>query len=363
LKVQIVPKYQLIAEELKQEIKRKNFDANQALPSHNDLINRYGVSLGTVRQALNKLTSEGWIKAEPGRGVFANPILDDQPVLPRAKEATVGFAVFGQCDRADPVNMQFLHGAAAVVQESGKDLNYGVFSLEAAKEESFHRFLDRASYVLVCQGVGPEILEVLRARKMKTVIIGHMPRLDINYDDFHQVYCDLENAGYLAAQALALYGHRKIGYVYKLQKDTLNQAVMKGIDQACRQYGITNEGIFFVPNPEAGKEELDRICSRGEITGLIGFGDHGCISLIRGLEARRAKVPEDKSVVGIGSLPPELLVGWDRTLTRVNINFPLMGEEAARLLLSETKAAIHKMTPVYFEKGSTLQLNTALSEK
>lgn len=358
MKVQVIPKYRLIADELKQEIKDKSFTTGRALPSHNELISKYGVSLGTVRQALNKLVTEGWIKTERGRGVFANQILDDQPVYPRAKEATVGFAVFGSCDKADPVNMQFLHGAATVIQESGKDLTYGVFSQAAAREENFHRFLDRVSSVLVCQGVEVEILELLRARGIKTVIVGHLPRVDIDCDDFHQVYCDLENAGYLGAQALAMYGHRKIGYVYKMKKDTLNQAVMKGIEEACRQYGISNEGIFYVPNPEGGREELDRICGRGEITGLIGFGDHGSIALIRELEARGVRVPEDKSVVGIGSLSADLMVGWDRALTRVNINFPLMGQEAARLLLSETKAVIHKMTPVYFEKGSTLRVVT-----
>ncbi len=363
MKVQAVPKYQLIAEELKREIRHNGFGSDKALPSHNDLISKYRVSLGTVRQALNKLATEGWVKSEPGRGVFANQVSDDRPVRRGEKEATVGFAVFGSCDKTDPVNMQFLHGAAGVIQELGKDLNYGVFGLEAAKEEGFHRFLDRVSSVVVCQGVGPEILEVLRARKIKTVILGHMPRGDIHYDDFHQVYCDLENAGYLGAQALALYGHRKIGYVYKLEKETLNQAVLKGMDQACRQYGISNEGIFFVPNPDAGREELDRISRMREMTGLITFGDHGSIALIRGLESRGVRVPEDKSVVGIGSLSADLLVGWDLALTRVNINFPLMGQEAARLLLSETKAAVHKMTPVFFEKGSTVRMNTELSEK
>ena len=350
-----VPKYQTIADDLKQAIRDRKIDPGQLLPSHQDLIQQYRVSLGTIRQALNHLVVEGWVRTERGRGVFANQLSEDRPVRHWEKQSTVGFGVFGnQFEKNDPVNMQFLHGAASVVQERGKELVYGIFPPEPAGDETFLRFLDRVSAVMVCQEVEPKLLEVLRARSVKTVIVGHMPRLDIPCDDFHQVYCDLESAGYLAAQVLALYGHRKVAFINKLAKETLVQPTAQGIRRACEQYRLNNEGIFYVTNPAQTQDTLDRLVSIRDLTGLIVFGDHGSITFIRHLENRGIQVPENRSVVGIGGLAPEQLVGWEGRLSRVNNNFYLMGQEAARLLLTDTPAAIHKITPVHFEKGATV---------
>lgn len=65
------PKYQVIAEELRNRIASGAYDANQKMPTEGDWARQYGVSRQTVRQALDMLEKEGIISRRQGSGTFA----------------------------------------------------------------------------------------------------------------------------------------------------------------------------------------------------------------------------------------------------------------------------------------------------
>ncbi|MGW0248964.1 GntR family transcriptional regulator [Nocardia goodfellowii] len=64
------PKYRRIAEVLRREISEGRLVSGQQLPTEPELVERYGVSLPTVRQALAVLRSEGLIESRHGIGSF-----------------------------------------------------------------------------------------------------------------------------------------------------------------------------------------------------------------------------------------------------------------------------------------------------
>jgi GntR family transcriptional regulator len=64
------PVYKQIADALRDEIKAGVFEPGARLPSEAQLVERFGVSQGTVRQGLALLRSDGAVVAEHGRGVF-----------------------------------------------------------------------------------------------------------------------------------------------------------------------------------------------------------------------------------------------------------------------------------------------------
>ena len=64
------PVYKQIADALRDEIHAGVFEPGARLPSEAQLVDRFGVSQGTVRQGLALLRSEGVAVAEHGRGVF-----------------------------------------------------------------------------------------------------------------------------------------------------------------------------------------------------------------------------------------------------------------------------------------------------
>jgi GntR family transcriptional regulator len=64
------PKYQRIADELRAAIRAGDLRAGERMPAETELVDRFGVSLPTIRQALGVLRAEGVIESRQGIGTF-----------------------------------------------------------------------------------------------------------------------------------------------------------------------------------------------------------------------------------------------------------------------------------------------------
>ncbi len=67
------PKYRRIAADLAERVRAGDFGADGALPPQRLLSEQYGVTLMTLRQALQVLQDEGLIEQRPGRGTYVVP--------------------------------------------------------------------------------------------------------------------------------------------------------------------------------------------------------------------------------------------------------------------------------------------------
>src|SRR3954447_25431650 len=64
------PVFKQIADGLRAAILRGELEAGSRVPSEQELINRYGVARGTIRDAVDLLRAEGLVRTEHGRGTF-----------------------------------------------------------------------------------------------------------------------------------------------------------------------------------------------------------------------------------------------------------------------------------------------------
>lgn len=64
------PKYHAIAADLATKIRSGEYQPGQALPSQRDLSAAYGVTMMTLRQALQVVEDDGLVSQQPGRGTF-----------------------------------------------------------------------------------------------------------------------------------------------------------------------------------------------------------------------------------------------------------------------------------------------------
>lgn len=91
------PLYLQIGELLRERIRSRGWVEGQALPNEGELAREYGVSVGTMRKALEQVEAIGWISRRQGRGTFVtnpeaaaakrlNPFYDDngKHVLPNS---------------------------------------------------------------------------------------------------------------------------------------------------------------------------------------------------------------------------------------------------------------------------------------
>ena len=72
------PMYEQIASQLKQEILEQKFGAGGNIGAHTQLAKRFGVSLITVRKAVQLLADQGLLNVAQGKGTFVkNTALQD----------------------------------------------------------------------------------------------------------------------------------------------------------------------------------------------------------------------------------------------------------------------------------------------
>ncbi|MFF8284300.1 GntR family transcriptional regulator [Streptomyces albus] len=65
--------FRQIADRIREAIDKGRFEEGAKLPSESELVEHFGVSRMTVRNALSLLRSEGLVTAEHGKGVFVRP--------------------------------------------------------------------------------------------------------------------------------------------------------------------------------------------------------------------------------------------------------------------------------------------------
>ena len=74
-----IPLYHQLTEELRENIENGDWPPHSLIPSETELCEKYGVSRGTVRQALSQLVQEGLLYRKQGRGTFvAEPKITQQ---------------------------------------------------------------------------------------------------------------------------------------------------------------------------------------------------------------------------------------------------------------------------------------------
>ncbi len=75
-----IPLYHQLAEELRKQIESGEWPLHTLIPSETQLCKKYGVSRGTVRQALIELMRDGLIYRKQGQGTFVAKLRVIQPV-------------------------------------------------------------------------------------------------------------------------------------------------------------------------------------------------------------------------------------------------------------------------------------------
>ncbi|GAB3372643.1 GntR family transcriptional regulator [Amycolatopsis echigonensis] len=68
-----VPAFRQVAADLREKITAGSYSPGDQLPSEREMVETYGVSRPTIRDAVDMLRAEGLVTSEHGRGVFVRP--------------------------------------------------------------------------------------------------------------------------------------------------------------------------------------------------------------------------------------------------------------------------------------------------
>ena len=95
------PRYKLIAEDLRSRIQSGDLRPGETMPSYRTLMKQHGVTIGTVRQAIQSLQSEQLIESVPRVGCVV--------ATKKAAWRKVGVALISELNEADTFVIETLH--------------------------------------------------------------------------------------------------------------------------------------------------------------------------------------------------------------------------------------------------------------
>jgi DNA-binding LacI/PurR family transcriptional regulator len=365
----------MVMEHLREKIISGRYKQGDTLPSQPELIKKYGVALGTIRQSLSGLASEGWIRPEPGRGFFVQmPKNKDGEAVTTSGQirSQIGFVWWYDIsnEHISRTYMCMMHAAAEEAKKHGVELVYAQFNPNSDEDnEKLAEFIKRFKGVIITGKVDVLKLQgIINPNSICNIVIAGETLEAVNQDNIPIVEADIINAGYLAVQQLLSFGHRKLALVNESGSVYFSE-IQKGVELACKDSGLSEPTIFIVNdvrNELYVEQEIIKaahnIAENSDITGIVVVGNVNAEIMIYQLEGRGCFVPDNKSIISISGIPRKEMAL--KNITQIRVPTDQIGMQCARFLISGGDQIIHKQLPVRIEQGKTISsLNLLRTER
>ena len=179
---------------------------------------------------------------------------------------------------------------------------------------------------------------------------------DPDYRQRQKAQCDERNqairdrAGYLAAEHLIKLGRGELALVYGGDQAAISREYRAGVVDCCLEYGARLRGshiyeVDFLNSGGALPAIADRLAdSPSRPDGLLAIDDQIAAELIRLLQARNRRVPQDIAVVGCNN--SEIASLNSPSITTIEIPTFALGQLAAREIISRIGGTAENHAPL-----------------
>jgi GntR family transcriptional regulator, arabinose operon transcriptional repressor len=323
------PKYQIVLDQLLQDLSEGRYKPGQKLPSEAALVTRFRVSRITVGHAVRELQRRGLIDRIAGSGTYvrhASPAREGLLfglIIPNLGETEI-FEPICQAIAAAPGASHALlwpHVDARNTTREEQALQLCRQCISRKVSGVFFAPLELSPH---SAEVNRRVMRLLKAAAIPVVLLDRRPD-----DDSAHPRCDLagidnHRAGYLAAEHLLRLGARRIGFLgYKHQASTVRTRI-QGYKDAL---AADAHHVFLVP-PE---ERLKLPAAATDCDAFVCANDRVAGRLMHHLLAQGVRIPRDVRIVGIDDVRyAELL---PVPLTTVHQPCRDIGEAALRLMV------------------------------
>lgn len=328
--------YKKIAMNIKQKIQSGELQADEKIPTENELSSQYGVSRITSKKALNILQEEGLIYRVRGSGSFVKGNTINQS--PGNSHATIAIVLpFNHDDTGHGTTLSAIHSISNAFRKRGYYTNLLFSDHNTAKQNACLETLYTKEYVgaiiYPIQTAYNEAIYRLYAKGFPMVMMSNaIDRLDIPAATVDNV-----RGSYLATKHLIDLGHKKIAFLSSQSakdNNTISERYL-GYLQALHEAHLTSDHALEVI-PDHYKKDLlletllDMVKSEA-VTGIVSVNDETASAFIR--HARQCSVycPESYSIVGFDNL--SLCEHTYPPLTTVLQDYGELGKRAADLLI------------------------------
>jgi len=161
----------IVIQKIKVAIRKGDLKPGDRIPSHDELCERWGISRTTIREALNKLESEGILTKYQGRGTYINKFTASTMM------SATGFSTF--LDRSGVVQLL-----------EARELGELLLKLEQAEQENDHTRYSEADHefhLLISRMSKNPFLEVMMRNISQALFIQQMEVFSLKKDDQKQI--------------------------------------------------------------------------------------------------------------------------------------------------------------------------------
>ncbi|MBN2658267.1 MAG: GntR family transcriptional regulator [Spirochaetales bacterium] len=367
-------KYKIVKDALLKIFDDENYSKGDQLPTEFELMDKYGFSRYTIRQALEELEKDGIIERIHGRGSFFTGKPDvSRESLSGERQEQKGFIGMVNFYSHDYIYPDIMRGIEDTIYANGYSLVLSNCNQDYSKElESVRRLID--------QGVKGLIIEPSRNSQitdnhplLSLLRDAGIPVVTTNWNskvkNFSMVTIDDVKCGYDAINYLLGKGHRKIGIIYKYDVQAgrdrfdgyikaLNDAGIEVRDQYIQHYSDLEE----FQDSEQGYKLTSQMLSGSPDppTAIFYFNDNVALQGYRAIKDCGFRIPEDISVVGFDDYKSSTLLS--PPLTTFEHPKYAMGRWAAYILLEELEPSHRPMPkqmifePPFIERESVRDL-------
>jgi GntR family transcriptional regulator of arabinose operon len=340
-----VPRYVQIADELRREVGAGTYPPGGRLPSEDALARTFGVSRGTLRQALAALGRAGVVQTIRGHGT----IVRSSPQVTAASETgrgrVVGIVIPAVARTRIP---DLVDGAEAELRRASYSLVLASSGDDPQEEARQIRRLvhEDVAGLIVYPVDGSSNLALLRELAVggRPLVLIDRYLLDLPVD---AVVADNIGGAYAAVSRLLETGCERVGFVSTRNLGTSSVAERQaGYWWAMQQHGrpivpdLTCTGLerlFTWPVPEIGEAEHNRQVLRQFLSatprpdGIFAVNDTVAFQVLEAAQQLGLRVPDDIAVVGFDNLASPDYGGVP--LTTVDQPRSQIGATAARIAL------------------------------
>ncbi len=364
-------RYEVIAEDLRQNILVGQFPVGSRLPSEPELAREYGVNHQTLRKALALLAADGLLDRHRGRGTFV--------LAPKPTAATGAETVLFVGPIRGHLHDTFFHALVRAAQANGRTIYPFLPGDANGKEtrEAVGRLLDAGGPILAEPGAWDELLRHFPATAASPVRVGLFAEPYPLAPGYHAVGDSLRG-GLLATLHLIGLGHRRIAFIGTHPQDDASGETLpavKDTNPAYEGYRLAlakadigehhSLGYYYARVDHHGvaidHAFLDRL--QGRATAFVVDADFRAVTLQHALQERGLRIPHDVSLVGLGNTP------WCQAMPGGLTSVDLEVDELARVALDlgshppPSRPIVVNVKPRLVVRGSSAAPPSALISK
>lgn len=330
-------KYEQVADRLKEEILNHTYVAGEKVPTEDELSERFQVGRQTVRKAVALLEESGYLRKVQGSGTYVceqNPDGGDE--RPGAgNPGTIALVMMN----SDYIFLDIMRGVSDCLLGEKYMLNSIVTDGDYEKERlALERLLKNPPAGLLFEPACAGILSV--NRPLFEQLAARIPCLLLHMDGEERFPAlplrDREGVRKMTDYLLSL-GHQRIGTLLSFDERT-GQNRFLGFLDSLRAHGLAHDPRNSIWVEHCKKEDIFQASGSleleqmlGRVTAVVCHDDRMAYLLIRYLQSKGVRVPEDISVTGYDGSAYSVL---DLPITTVEHPKTAYGQKAAQALLA-----------------------------